>query len=88
VSGTATLVDAAMATWAPDTRHYLTSDGQHLAIHVHDGLNAVTVGLINETLEATGLATLEEGVNTIIVTPTTVTRAPRTPRPSSGWVTR
>lgn len=66
------LIDAEMPTWAPDTRHYVTSDGLHLAVHVSAELNPLTTDLINESLEATGLSTLESGVHTVVVEPTTI----------------
>lgn len=66
------LVDSVMATWAPDTRHYVTDDGQHLAVHVADGLDAVTTELINESLEVSGIPTLESGIHTLVVEPTTI----------------
>ena len=68
----ATLVDSVMDTWAPDTRHYVTDDGQHFAIHVYDGIDAQTSQYIDETLAEMGMPVLADGSNTIVVSPTTV----------------
>jgi hypothetical protein len=67
----ATLIDPAMPTWAPDTRHYVTS-GRHLAVHVAAEFNDATAALIGESLEANGMPSLQSGVHQIVVEPTTV----------------
>lgn len=68
----ATLVDSEMPTWAPDTRHYVTSDGRHLAIHVHDGLDEKMTALVDAALAALEVPTLASGVYAVAVSPTTV----------------
>lgn len=66
------LIDADMPTWAPDTRHYVTTDGRHVAVHVDAGLNDLTAALLDESLAASVLPTLPSGVHKIVVEPTTI----------------
>jgi hypothetical protein len=68
----ATLVDSVMAAWAPDTRHYVTEDGRHLAVHVATDLNARTITFIDEALAANEIPALSSGSHKVVVEPTTV----------------
>lgn len=68
----ATLVDPVMARWAPDTRHYVTGDGRHFAVHVAAEMSGILADLINESLVVNGSPTLQTGVHTHVIEPTTI----------------
>lgn len=74
---TATLAPTDMASWPPGARHYLTDDGQSLAVLVQSDLNDAAKSYVNQVLEALGDEPIESFVipvrhHRIVAQPTVV----------------
>ena len=68
----ATLLDTDMTTWGAGVAHYRTSDGRNFAVSVDAGVNDLTTALINETLQAQGIPTLDSGAHKLVMEPTVI----------------
>lgn len=66
-----TLLDTDMSHWGNNVRHYQLQNG-FVAVSVDSGVNGETKALIDDTLTALGVPTLDSGVYKIVVEPTVI----------------
>lgn len=60
-----------MSHWGPGVRHYQLTDG-YIAVSVDAGVTPETQTLIDETLTALGVPTLDSGIHKVVVEPTVI----------------